>query len=122
MQRLLPAEAAALRGIPPQSRCARQLPQGDAFRGGGKLSGIAKSRPLGEGGLTRSGKTEGVLPGKPLSGQTAKLPAMPRALPLGEVDLRSKDGEGEDATRSAVLSQKAALQLPFAVTTPPVKK
>ena len=46
---------------------------------------------------------------------------MPRPLPLGEVDLQSKDGEGEDANRSAALSQKAALQLPFAFTTPPVK-
>ena len=46
---------------------------------------------------------------------------MPWPLPLGEVDLRSKDGEGEDANRSAALSQKAALQLPFAFTPPPVK-
>ena len=46
---------------------------------------------------------------------------MPRPLPLGEVDLQSKDGEGEDANPSAALSQKAALQLPFAFTTPPVK-
>ena len=46
---------------------------------------------------------------------------MPRPLPLGEVDLRSKDGEGEDANRSAALSQKAALQMPFTVTTPLVK-
>ena len=29
--------------------------------------------------------------------------------------------EGEDANRSAALSQKAALQMPFSVTTPPVK-
>ena len=46
---------------------------------------------------------------------------MPRPLPLGEVDLRSKDGEGEDTNRSATLSQKAARQLPFSSTTPPVK-
>ena len=46
---------------------------------------------------------------------------MPRPLPLGEVNLQSKDGEGEDANPSAALSQKAALQMPFAVTTPPVK-
>ena len=46
---------------------------------------------------------------------------MPRPLPLGEVDLRSKDGEGEDANRSAALSQKAALQMPFHSTTPSVK-
>ena len=46
---------------------------------------------------------------------------MPRPLPLGEVDLRSKDGEGEDTNRRAALSQKAARQLPFSSTTPPVK-
>ena len=46
---------------------------------------------------------------------------MPWPLPLGEVDLRSKDGEGEDANRSAALSQKAALQILFPVTTPSVK-
>ena len=46
---------------------------------------------------------------------------MPRPLPLGEVDLQSKDGEGEDANPSAALSQKAALQMPFPFTTPPVK-
>ena len=33
----------------------------------------------------------------------------------------SRDGEGEDANRSAALSQKAVLQLPFLFTTPPVK-
>ena len=40
---------------------------------------------------------------------------------MGEVDLQSKDGEGEDANPSAALSQKAALQMPFAFTTPPVE-
>ena len=35
--------------------------------------------------------------------------------------MRSKDGEGEDANLSAALSQKAALQMPFSSTTPPVK-
>ena len=40
---------------------------------------------------------------------------------MGEVDLRSKDGEGEDANRRAALSQKAAPQMPFPATTPPVK-
>ena len=45
----------------------------------------------------------------------------PEPLPLGEVDLRSKDGEGEDANRSTALSQKAALQMPFPSTAPPVK-
>ena len=38
------------------------LSQGDGFSGGEKVSGSAQSRPLGEGGLTRSGKTEGVIP------------------------------------------------------------
>ena len=46
---------------------------------------------------------------------------MPLPLPLGEVDLRSKDGEGEDANLSAALAQQAALQMPFPSTTPPVK-
>ena len=39
----------------------------------------------------------------------------------GSVASRSDDGEGEAANRSAALSQKAALQMPFAATTPPVK-
>ena len=44
-------------------------------------------------------------------------------LPLGEVDLRSKDGEGAEAvlSRSAALAQQAALQMPFTATTPLVK-
>ena len=33
----------------------------------------------------------------------------------------SRDGEGEHADHSAALSQKAALQMPFTVTTPLVK-
>ena len=36
--------------------------------------------------------------------------------------MQSKDGEGEDANPSAALSQKAALQMPFSSTTPPVKR
>ena len=36
------------------------FPKGTAFGGSGKVSGIAQRRPLGEGGLTRSGKAEGV--------------------------------------------------------------
>ena len=47
---------------------------------------------------------------------------MPRPLPLGEVASRSDDGEGEAANRSAALSQKAALQMLFSSTTPPVKR
>ena len=51
----------------------------------------------------------------------AKFISLPRPLPLGEVDLRNKDGEGEDANHSTALSQKAALKMPFSVTTLPVK-
>ena len=40
---------------------------------------------------------------------------------MGEVASRSDDGEGEAANRSAALSQKAALQMLFSSTTPPVK-
>ena len=47
---------------------------------------------------------------------------MPRPLPLGEVDLRSKDGEGEPVSRSAALSKKAVLQMLFPVTTPTREK
>ena len=54
------------------------------MRYAGNFTATTKSRPLGEGGLPRSGKTEGVI-------------------------------------RSAALSQKAALQMQFAATTPPVK-
>ena len=56
-----------------------------------------------------------------VSGSSAEFVVSPEPLPLGEVDLRSKDGEGEDANRSTALSQKAALQMPFPPTTPPVK-
>ena len=40
------------------------LPQGDGFSGGGKVSGIAKRRPLGGAGIEQSEMTEGVLPVK----------------------------------------------------------
>ena len=45
---------------------------------------------------------------------TAKGSPFGRAVTVG-------DREGEDANRSAALSQKAALQMPFAFTTSPVK-
>ena len=48
--------------IPPQA-LTRQLPQGDDFWLYRKVCHHRESRPLGEGGLTRSGKTEGVSPG-----------------------------------------------------------
>ena len=79
--------------LPPQA-LTRQIPLfvtcGDIFpRSGGslssrgrlclvgKLSGIAISRPLGEGGLTRSGKTEGVPPlNSERAGKSADFPAL----------------------------------------------
>ena len=56
-----------------------------------------------------------------VTGLSAKWAVSPEPLPLGEVASRSDDGEGEPANRSAALSQKAALQMPFPFTTPPVK-
>ena len=40
---------------------AASSPKGTPLRYAGNLIATAKSRPLGEGGLTRSGKTEGVI-------------------------------------------------------------
>lgn len=42
---------------------AASSPKGTPLCYAGNLAAATKSRPLGEGGLTRSGKTEGVLPG-----------------------------------------------------------
>ena len=54
-------ESAALRGIPPQSLLRKaSSPKGTPLGTAGNFAAAAKSRPLGEGGLTRSGKTEGV--------------------------------------------------------------
>ena len=48
-------------------------PQGDGFRDGGKLSGIAQRRPLGGAGCERSEQTEGgTTPKLPLSGELAR--------------------------------------------------
>ena len=124
-------------GYPFRLAASRQatFPKGTAFGGGGKVSGITQRRPLG--GAAERSEAEGVhspqasspsqspavtaLPkGEPLA-KPVTLCGLPRPLPLGEVDLRSKDGEGEDTNRSAALSQKAALHLPFSSTTPPVK-
>ena len=49
----------------------------------------------------------------------AKFSATAEAVPLGKV--ASPQAMTEGVARSAALSQKAALQMPFAVTTPPVK-
>ena len=54
-------ESAALGGIPPQSLLRKaSSPKGAPYGNAGNFVAAAKSRPLGEGGLTRSGKTEGV--------------------------------------------------------------
>ena len=54
-------ESAALGGIPPQSLLRKaSSPKGTPYGNAGNFAAAAKSRPLGEGGLTRSGKTEGV--------------------------------------------------------------
>ena len=42
---------------------AASSPKGTPLGYAGNLAAATKSRPLGEGGLTRSGKTEGVIPG-----------------------------------------------------------
>ena len=48
-----------------------------------------------------------------VSGSSAEFVVSPEPLPLGEVDLRSKDGEGEDAClRTNPLSLATARQLP----------
>ena len=50
-------------GIPPQSLLRKaSSPKGTPYGNAGNFVATAKSRPLGEGGLTRSGKTEGVIP------------------------------------------------------------
>ena len=55
-------ESAALRSeCSPSQALTRQLPQGDDFWLYRKVCHHRESRPLGEGGLTRSGKTEGVV-------------------------------------------------------------
>ena len=92
------------------------FPKGTAFGGGDKVSGIAQRRPLG--GAAERSEAEGVHSSQASSpsqalprqlsrresqglrlvakalGAMRKLPAVLLPLPLGEVDLRSKDGEG----------------------------
>ena len=53
-------------------------------------------------------------------GSPHKLHLFAKASPFGR-GVTAGDGEGEDADHSAALSQKAALQMQFGVTTPPVK-
>ena len=120
------------------------LPQGDGFSGGGKVSGIAIRRPLG--GAGERSEPEGVSSPQTSSPSQALTRQIPPFVTYGDIFPRSggslsskgeplakpvtwhlnrklyrDDGEGEGANRSAALSQKAALQLPFPVTTPPVK-
>ena len=54
-------------------------------------------------------------------GSPRELHLLAKASPFGR-GVTAGDGEGEDADRSAALSQKAALQMPFSFTAPPVKK
>ena len=53
---------------------AASSPKGTPLCYAGNLAAATKSRPLGEGGLTRSGKTEGVIPGRSCERQTQKQP------------------------------------------------
>ena len=91
------------RALALSGRFASSSPKGRASGETGNFAWTAKASPF-----------EERLP--PLRGK------MSRSDKRGSVDLRSKDGEGEDANRSAALSQKAALQMPFPSTTPPVKR
>ena len=54
-------------------------------------------------------------------GSPHKVHLFAKASPFGR-GVTAGDGEGEDADHSAALSQKAALQMQFGVTTPPVKR
>ena len=54
-------------------------------------------------------------------GAAAKFPATAKSRPLGEGGIAVGD-DRRGVPRRAVLSQKAALQMPFSSTTPPVKK
>ena len=91
----------ALPGLPALPK-GEPLAKPQALRGNRELYLYAQASPFEERLPPRRGK-------------------MSRSDKRGSVDLQSKDGEGEDANPSAALSQKAALQLPFAVATPPVK-
>ena len=53
-------------------------------------------------------------------GSPHKVHLFAKASPFGR-GVTAGDGEGEDADHGAALSQKAALQMSFSVTTPPVK-
>ena len=60
------------------------LPQGDGFRGGGKVSGIAQRRPLGGAGCERSEQTEGVSAARLLPQETSAAAAVSRCVPSRE--------------------------------------
>ena len=61
-------------GYPLSLATLASSPKGTPLRCAGNLAATTKSRPLGEGGLTRSGKTEGVIPGHACGRQTQKQP------------------------------------------------
>ena len=83
------------------------LPQGDGFSGSGKVffqkkkrlkHSLLNFRKLSEFRYRRFYFSElGISPKWEPLAVHANFISLPRPLPLGEVDLRSKDGEGEDA-------------------------
>ncbi len=91
--------------------------RGGSLQGREKIGDVPRKRPRPlRHGLRRATSPKGRGLGKKMKfAGTAKGSPFGRAVTIG-------DGEGEDANRSAALSQKAALQMPFAFTTPPVKR
>ena len=71
--------------------CGDSSPKVGALGSPRKLHLFTESFPFKE-GLSAQG----------VSGVTGNFAAMPRPLPLGEVDLRSKDGEGEHAKNKSI--------------------
>ncbi len=76
--------------------CGDSSPKVGALGSPRKLHLFTKSFPFKE-GLSAQG----------VSGVTGNFAAMPKALPLGEVDLRSKDGEGEHAKNKSICNENA---------------
>ena len=64
MQRLLPAEAAALRRATPSVACGDSSPKGTPYGNAGNFIATAKSRPLGEGGIAAGDDGRGISRGK----------------------------------------------------------
>ena len=112
------ANAVSLRGfvLRQASSPSQSNPTGLASSSNGRASGETAS-------FAGESETVPLCQGLSLGGKTSPAPGEDVTVgdKRGSVDLQSKDGEGEDTNPSAALSQKAALQLPFAVATPPVK-